>query len=285
MYKMSQPRLPFVSTDFRGYPNVKFLAPDKLCLLSGKRFLYKYLNEESFKATLENGFRFVEPSTWEDRFERRFYSANYDSINPAFPQKLFAACFTSRKNNEAAWKTYLYNPQSKDPDLSKALCFRLTINRKLLKDALKQFSQYTFYEGPIVYLNGYTISQMHKPNMPGAKSLYNAFFGKPNFGFDDFLSLLLIKRDFFQYEEEVRYFAVPREDECLGPIYVMPLEGVMSIVEKVFVARPYGKFKLSDTELNQLAENLKIDRAKLESFDLYSEDEEQITINKISHEL
>ena len=52
----------------------------------------------------------------------------------------------------------------------------------------------------------------------------------------------------------------------------------MSIVEKVFVARPYGKFKLSDTELNQIAENLKIDREKLESFDLYSEDEEQITI-------
>ena len=275
---MTQLRLPFVSTYFRDFRNVKFLAPDKFCLLSGKRFLYKYLNEESFKATLENGLRFVEPSTWADRFERRFYSANYGSINPTFPQRLFSTCFTSRKNNEAAWKTYLYNPQSKDSDLSKALCFRLTINRKLLKDALKLFSQYTFYEGPIVYLNGYNISQMHKPNMPGAKSLYNAFFGKPNFGFDDFLSLLLIKRDFFQYEEEVRYFAVPKEDECRGPIYVMPLEGMMSIVDKVFVARPYGKFKLSDTELNQIAENLKIDREKLESFDLYSEDEEQITI-------
>ena len=58
----------------------------------------------------------------------------------------------------------------------------------------------------------------------------------------------------------------------------MPKAGVMSIVEKVFVAQPYGKFKLSDTELNQIAENLKIDREKLESFDLYSEDEEQITI-------
>lgn len=275
---MTQPRLPFISTNFRGCRDVKFLAPDKLCLLSGKRFLYKYLNEDAFKTTLENGLRFVEPRTWTDCFEKRFYSANYEVINPAFPQRLFAACFTSCKNNEAAWKTYLYNPQSKNPDLSKALCFRLTINRKLLKDAFKQFSQYTFYEGPIVYLNGYTISQMHEPDIPGAKSLYNAFFRKSDFGPDDFLSLLLIKRDFFQYEEEVRYFAVPKKAECQDHIYVMPKAGVMSIVEKVFVARPYGKFKLSDTELNQIAENLKIDREKLESFDLYSEDEEQITI-------
>ena len=89
------------------------------------------MNEEAFKATLENGLRFVEPRTWTDCFEKRFYSANYGVINPAFPRRLFAACFTSRKNNEAAWKTYLYNPQSKNPDLSKALCFRLTINRKL----------------------------------------------------------------------------------------------------------------------------------------------------------
>jgi len=275
---MTPLKLPFISTAFRDCQNVRFLAPDNLCCLSRKRFIYKYLNKESFKATLEYGLRFVEPCTWTDCFEKRFYSANYGSINPTFPQRLFAACFTSRKNNEAAWKTYLYNPQSKDSDLSKALCFRLTINRKLLKDALKLFSQYTFYEGPIVYLNGYTISQMHKPNMPGAKSLYNAFFKKPNFGYDDFLSLLLIKRDFFQYEEEVRYFAVPKKDECLGPFYVMPKNGVMSIVEKVFVARPYGKFKLSDYELGQIAEELKIDRDKLESFDLYSEDEEQITI-------
>ena len=275
---MTPLKLPFISTAFRDCQNVRFLAPDNLCCLSRKRFIYKYLNKESFKATLEYGLRFVEPCTWTDCFEKRFYSANYDVINSAFPQRLFAACFTSRKNNEAAWKTYLYNPQSKDSDLSKALCFRLTINRKLLKDALKLFSQYTFYEGPIVYLNGYNISQMHKPNMPGAKSLYNAFFKKPNFGYDDFLSLLLIKRDFFQYEEEVRYFAVPKKDECRGPIYVMPKDGVMSIVEKVFVARPYGKFKLSGDELGQIAEELKIDRDKLESFDLYSEDEEQITI-------
>ena len=105
------------------------------CLLKGKRYLYRYLNEAPFKATLRNGIKFVEPSTWQDSFEKRFYKANYNAVNPYFPVTTYACCFTLRK---------------------------------LFKDALSRVPNTIFYEGPVEYTKEYVISNLHLPNISGA---------------------------------------------------------------------------------------------------------------------
>ena len=52
-------------------------------------------------------WRFFEPNKWQDKYERRFYCADYQFPNAheAAP-KLFATCVTRERNSEASWKVY-----------------------------------------------------------------------------------------------------------------------------------------------------------------------------------
>ena len=70
--------------------------------------VYKYMTIEAFLISLyTKTWRFFEPSKWNDKYEQRFYCANYqiDGAKNATPQ-LFATCVTREKNSEAAWKVY-----------------------------------------------------------------------------------------------------------------------------------------------------------------------------------
>ena len=263
--------LPFHSYPFKGMKSVKFLSPNGNCLLSQKKYLYKYLNKDAFQKTVQYGLRFAKPSTWKDQFERRFYDADYSKIAPNFSKDTFAACFAYGKENEAAWRSYMYDDLNTD-----SLCFRLTINRKRLREAMKKDGRCVYYEGPVVYLREYTIANLHLCGVPGAKSLHNALFHNRVFEQDDFLSLMLLKREFFKHENEIRYFAVPKQEIAGDYIYV----DLGSIIEKVTVTRPFGKFKLTEAELDQIAKEIPIDRNLLETFNPYDDNDGPVVFDK-----
>lgn len=267
--------LPFISHLFKGMKNVGYLSSNQRCLLSQKRYLYKYLNKDAFKKTIQNGLRFAKPSTWNDQFERRFYDADYSKIAPNLSKATFAACFAYGKENEAAWRSYMYDDLKTD-----SLCFRLTINRKRLREAMEKDGRCLFYEGPVVYLKEHTIANLHLCGIPGAKSLHNAFFHNRVFNQDDFLSLMLLKRELFKHENEIRYFAIPHQDihdEC---IYIDLGLRSKSIIEKVSVTRPFGNFKMTDAELDQIAKELPIDRDLLEAFNPYDDYDGPVVFDK-----
>lgn len=274
---MEEPVLPFRSHPFRNMKNVGYLSPNEKCLLAQKRYLYKYLNKDAFQKTLQYGLRFARPSTWTDQFERRFYDADYSKIAPNLSKDTFAACFAYDKENEAAWRSYMYNDIK-----TNSLCFRLTINRKRLREAMKKDGRCVYYEGPVVYLREYTIVNLHLCGVPGAKSLHNAFFHNRDFRHDDFLSLMLLKREFFKHENEIRYFAVPKQEIADEYIYIdLGLDpGSNSIIEKVTVTRPFGNFKLTEEELDQIAEELPIDRDLLETFNPYDDYDGPVVFDK-----
>lgn len=266
--------LPWKAFVFKSYNPVKYLSPDGKDQVKSN-FIYKYLSEKGFKGTILNGIRFVEPSKWNDKFENRFYTADYKNLNPTFNTKAFAACFTAVKHNEAAWKAYIDPTSFKTP--AEQLCFRLKINRRRLKLALRNVKDFTFYEAPITYLSEHTIKNMHIPGIPGAIRIHNAFFQNPPFELDKYLSLLTIKREHFSYEHEIRYFAVPNphnaETNINTEIFIG--NGILDIVDEIFVARPYGAFKLSNEELEQVARQYNIkDRYKLVSGDIYEDNTE-----------
>lgn len=66
--------------------------------------IYKYMTLETFMTCLYTGtWRFFEPNKWQDKYERRFYCADYQFPNAedAAP-KLFATCVTRERNGEAS---------------------------------------------------------------------------------------------------------------------------------------------------------------------------------------
>lgn len=66
--------------------------------------IYKYMTLETFMTCLYTGtWRFFEPNKWQDKYEIRFYCADYQFPNAhEAASKLFATCVTRERNSEAS---------------------------------------------------------------------------------------------------------------------------------------------------------------------------------------
>ena len=160
--------------------------------------VYKYMTLEAFLTSLYCGtWRFFEPSKWNDRFEQRFYCANY-TIPTAIgntPQ-LFATCVTRERNSEAAWKVY-----SNGQGLGER-CLQLELDIVELRKQLRA-TAYQFEEKLIEYVPENVILDLHKKRKPYYKKYFTSFT------LESYLRLLSLKRDAYTYEKELRLFIIP----------------------------------------------------------------------------
>lgn len=160
--------------------------------------VYKYMTLDAFLTSLyRKNWRFFEPSKWNDKFEQRFYCANYTfpAAKNNTPQ-LFATCVTRAKNSEAAWKVY-----SHGQGLG-AHCLQIELDIVDLRKQLRA-SGYRFEEKPVVYKHENLILELHKKKNAYYKEYFNSFT------LDSFLRLLSLKRDAYTYEQELRLFLIP----------------------------------------------------------------------------
>ena len=175
---------------------------------------WKYLDLESALLCLRYGnIRFVEPSRWEDKYEGRFYNADYSNIcidSNEYPF-LYACCMSHKPHNEAAWKVYSYGKTGLG-----AHCVQFKINRSRFRlELAKNADNLKFIaEGNVLYYKEALINDLHKKEIgeKGNKKLntnYSKFFD--NFNFGKYINLLLLKRDYFEHENETRFFLIPRQ--------------------------------------------------------------------------
>ena len=199
--------------------------------------VFKYMTLEAFIISLYCGtWRFFEPSKWNDKFEQRFYCANY-TLPAAVgntPQ-LFATCVTRVKNSEAAWKVY-----SNGQGLG-AHCLQLELDIVELRKQLRA-SGLRFEEKLIRYEPENVIMDLHKKRKP----YYQKHFS--SFTLDSFLNLLSLKRDAYTYEQELRLFIIPmsggRRNKCKKAQYKDMKINWSNVITKVRIDK-----KCSDAEL------------------------------------
>jgi hypothetical protein len=143
--------------------------------------------------------RFVQPSEWSDKYERHFYNADYSDLtkDANVCPRVWACCFTTNKMSEASWNTYRYGKQGLG-----AKCVKFQISRSKLRSFIRSDSRVEYtYEGFMDYsVSDFDIQHLHMKS----SHLYNTIFSHP-FTRDKYLSLLLIKRSAFNYEEEFRF--------------------------------------------------------------------------------
>lgn len=168
--------------------------------------IYKYMDVESAINFLQNkSMSFVEPSSWFDPFEKRFYNADFSAIPNFKKPKIFASCFTNKATNEAAWVMYSY---FKNGLASKSI--RLEFNPTLFYDMLNQLglnNNARIVVSRVNYeLSEQTIKALHKKSC----TKHQIYFA--NFDIDKFINLMLIKRKAFDYEKEIRIFIIPSDD-------------------------------------------------------------------------
>lgn len=164
--------------------------------------IYKYMTLETFMTCLYTGtWRFFEPNKWQDKYERRFYCAEYQFPNTheAAP-KLFATCATRERNSEASWKVY-----AGGTGLSQH-CLQLELNLVEFRKQL-QASDFLLEEKVVTYEHDGYIENLHKPD----DSNYQLYF-QP-FSRRNFISLLSLKRKAYEYEKEVRFFLIPKDPQ------------------------------------------------------------------------
>lgn len=162
--------------------------------------VYKYMTIETFLVSLyAKTWRFFEPNKWNDKFEQRFYCADYKNIGMEhMTPQLFATCVTREKNSEAAWKVYSHGQGlgshcvQLELDIDK---LRIELNKNDLKIA----------EMYVKYKEEKFILELHNKNKSKA---YEAYFS--SFSLKKFLKLLTLKRNAYKYENEIRLFAIPK---------------------------------------------------------------------------
>ena len=197
------------SNNVNYYQLSKKFSPEK-----DTAYFYKYMDLESALLSLRNGnLRFVEPTRWEDKYEGRFYNANYHNVSKNICDYpfLFSCCMTVKPHNEAAWKVYSYGKIGLG-----AHCVQFKINRNQFRKELissKKTENSDIYEGLVTYIGEEIISNIHEKTYKDYKGRvhpnenYQSFFSR--FDRISYLNLLLLKRDYFRHENEVRFFIVP----------------------------------------------------------------------------
>lgn len=195
-------------------------------------YFYKYMSLETALLCIRNKtIRFAEPSSWQDKYESRFYNATIKSnqqspVNPP----LAACCFTYSRDNEAAWKIYAYDKKGLD---SRCVEFKIDRDelRKQMHEALntdpKLKGKYKLYEGVVLYKDEQFINNLHmeKITRNGNDEInvaHKAYFD--SFSLNSYLSLMLLKRNAFLHEQEVRFFLVPIDDNLYNKGALDPID-------------------------------------------------------------
>lgn len=204
--------------DFKRIIKDNNIEYNQVGILSYASSFYKYLNLESALKCIENGtILFVEPSRWQDKYERRFYEADYSSQNTNLQDTplLFSTCLTTTRFNEAAWKLYTYGNTGLG-----VFCVEFKINKyKFRQQLVKAVSREDkIYEGVVMYCSQDMIDNIHRKNVIKKDEIvtniyYNKYVvKKDNIPYmTNYLNLLLMKRDAFMHENETRFFILKKD--------------------------------------------------------------------------
>ena len=176
-------------------------------------YFYKYVDLETLLKSLKyNTVRFVEPTFWADKYESRFYNANYSSIHAPISETpfLYAYCLTYSRENEAAWKIYSYQKKGLG-----AHCVELRINRNRFREHLiKNLKNCKVFLGKVLYMDTAEINVLHarhriKDGVENPTKHYDTYFS--HFCLYSYLNLILLKRNAFTHEKEIRFFIIPND--------------------------------------------------------------------------
>lgn len=152
--------------------------------------------EYALKMLNEKKIWFANPKTWKDPFEKRFITAKFtiNTMTKDFPwkDKVFCFCSTQTFTSEAYWNTYSRGQVGIEFKISK---------KALLKELETISNEFDIYIGKVEYMSTKDIKN----------KLSSIPFASPrplNFDNEMCARLLLLKRNSFAYEDEVRILIV-----------------------------------------------------------------------------
>ena len=181
--------------------NIHYLNITEDDFLNDKRPLFKHMSLENALKTLnDNELWFSNPTKWNDPFESRFIKAKYKNktgktISHPWLNTVFCMCLTQIAASEAHWTPYSQNQ----------IGIEFVIDRKALVVFLEShLTDYDIYIGKAEYMRTCEIKGA-LDKIPFAKPVPTMLTDKW------WARLLLLKRNAFNYEDEIRIILVSKK--------------------------------------------------------------------------
>lgn len=213
--------------------------------LSYEKHIGKYISYKFLESTLRDGLYFKQPSLWKDNFESRFYKADFSRIVPIekkdeFTPRLYACCFTYGFETEASWNTYINYPEQVNDTI------RLEIKREKLLCELNNWAEqnkYLVYDGYVNYK--YPLHLLKTIHLSSERE--NALWFE-DFSLENYLSLLLQKREAYDNEREERFFIIPQDEKNKMENVCYVKTNISRLVDKIILGPDFPDAKRGEIE-------------------------------------
>ena len=186
------------STLLSGHEHIHML--NNYSFPTNKTTVFKYMPLGRFVESVENKVLvFVSPEKWYDPFEQLYYGIDC-SANGYHTEDIACMCVSEKSstNEDASWRVY---------SEANSKTVRISIEQDNLLQLLDDYATaqgYEVYIGKVNYsFEKQAIRNLHKVSSPH----YNDYF-PAIMKVEHYLSLMLLKRAAFKYENEVRIFLV-----------------------------------------------------------------------------
>ena len=185
-----------------GYSRVYML--NGYSLPKNKTTLYKYMPLSRFLESINNHeLVFVSPELWYDPFEQLYHGIDCRERGYV-TEEIACMCLSDKSstNEDASWRVY---------SDSNCKSVRLSIEQKVLLDLLEDYASqnsYNVYIGKVDYsFEKQAIMSLWKSSTKESRMYFPDKMSR-----EHYLSIMLLKRKAFQYENEVRVFLVKEKD-------------------------------------------------------------------------
>ncbi|HOG19093.1 MAG TPA: DUF2971 domain-containing protein [Salinivirgaceae bacterium] len=210
---------------------INFVNTTRESFLEEHKRVYRFMTLDRFVEILKTKkIALVNPSEWEDPFEKYFLDREYiidnERFNLPIKDKVFAMCVSGTINSEAFWKVYA----------PKGNGIRLTFNtEKLLTNFLDNIYNADVYIGNVCYQFTKKFYDLPFDKKVLIDEIKNDKIGRQQ------IELLLKKRTSFLYEDEVRIMVIPQKNSKDTSIFLTPTE-IASYTEECNLDPRLGKY-------------------------------------------
>ena len=165
-----------------------------------KSTVFKYMPLDRLVQSVDKGVLvFVSPETWYDPFEQLYYGIDCTSKGYA-TEDIACMCVSEKSstNEDASWRVYAGTN-------NKTVRISLEQDKLLqLLDGYAEFNGFEVYIGKVDYsFDKREIKSIYLPSSPCYKDYFPNVMRR-----EHYLSLMLLKRKAFRYENEVRLFLI-----------------------------------------------------------------------------
>lgn len=186
------------SKTVRGYSHVHML--NGYSFPKDKTTVFKYMPLDRFVTSVDkHELVFVSPETWYDPFEQLYFGI--DCSKKGYKTEEIACMCVSEKsstNEDASWKVYSGSGDK---------AVRISIEQDKLLQLLNNYATNAGFEVYIGKVN-YSFKKRDIESLNETSSPNHAYYFPKKMTREHYLSLMLLKRTAFRYENEVRIFLV-----------------------------------------------------------------------------